>query len=136
MDPATIAATITGLITPFLVNMGESAAEEVGAKLPGKLDQLWQAISRRFQGNPTAVSVSRDLAMNSQDTDNQEAFSLQLKRILKDDPGFAEMLSKLLQEAQNEIRNTGNQNIAVGEIRIDGDLSGNLTIGHNNQIGD
>jgi hypothetical protein len=142
MDPATLAATVTGLIAPFLAKMGEAAVEEVGAKLPEKIGKLWLAISNRFSKNPTALGTASDLTKNAEDTDNQDAFSLQLRKTLKEDPDFANLLADLLEEAQGSISNVGDGavatagSIAVGKIQIGGDLSGNLTIGNNNQVSD
>lgn len=135
MDPATLAATATGLLASVLTKIGASAVEEVGAKLPEKLERVWAAISDRFKGNGAAAGAASDLVKNAADTDNQAAFALQLKKALKEDTGFADLLADLVAEARGSISNVGDGNITVGNIQIGGDLSGNLTIGNNNQIG-
>jgi hypothetical protein len=142
MDPVALAATVTGLLAPFLAKMGESMMEEVSANLPEKIGKLWGTISNRFKGNPTASGAASDLVKNAEDPDNQEAFALQLKKALKEDADFANLLVDLLEEAQGSISNVGDGavatrgSIAVGKIQVGGDVSGNIAIGNNNQITD
>ena len=138
MDPAMLAQTVTGLLTPFLAKMGESMMEEVGAKLPEKIGKIWGAITHRFQENPSAPGAASELAKNAEDTDNQEAFALQLRKVLKGDEDFADLLTDLLKEAKNDpsisvVGNgvvANNNSIAVGKIRIGGNVDGNFTIGN------
>ena len=102
MHPAMLAQTVNGLLAPFLAKMGESMMEEVGAKLPEKIGKIWGAITHRFQENPSAPGAASDLAKNAEDTDNQEAFALQLRKVLKGDEDFADLLTDLLEEAKND----------------------------------
>jgi hypothetical protein len=140
MDPATLAASITTLLAPYLAKFGESLMEQAGAQLPAQVAKIWKTISSRFQGNPTAVGVANDLAKEADDTDNQEAFTLQLKKFLRDDHEFAGTLQALLKETQGQISNVGdgvvatNGGIGVGKVEIGRDLRGNIVIGNNNQV--
>jgi hypothetical protein len=142
MDPATLAATITTLVAPYLAKFGESFMNEAGAQLPAQVSKIWGMISGRFQGNPTAVGVANDLVKKADDTDNQEAFTLQLKKLLRDDQEFAGTMQALLKEAQGQISNVGdgvvatNGGIGVGKVEIGRDLRGNIVIGNNNQVTD
>lgn len=142
MDPAELAQTVTGLLVPLLAKMGESVATEVGAKLPDRIGKLWGAITNRFQGNPSAAGAASDLVQKADDPDNQEAFTLQLRKVLKGDEDFAHHLTDLLEEAKKEsgisvVGNgvvANNDSIAVGKIHIGGNMDGNFTIGNQNQI--
>ena len=142
MDPATLAATITTLVAPYLAKFGESFMNEAGAQLPAQVSKIWEMISGRFQGNPTAVGVANDLVKKADDTDNQEAFTLQLKKFLRDDQEFAGTLQAMLKETQGQISNVGdgvvatNGGIGVGKVEIGRDLHGNIVIGNNNQVTD
>jgi len=136
MDPTMLAATVTGLIAASFAKIGESALEEIGAKLPENIGKIWGAISKRFKGRPAAWGAASDLATSAKNEDNQAAFALQLKKALKEDTTFANMLEDLLKTAQSSINNEGDNNIVVGDIHIGRDLSGNLTIGNNNLIDD
>jgi hypothetical protein len=140
MDPATLATAATTLLAPYLAKLGESFMEEAGARLPDKVGKVWETIVSRFKGNTTASSVANDLVKKADEPDNQEAFVLQLKKVLKEDEEFAKTLQSMLKEAQGQISNVGdgavatNGSIGVGKIEIGGDLSGNITIGNNNSV--
>ena len=142
MDPTTLALTATTLLAPYLAKLGESFMEEAGARLPDKVGKVWEMITARFKGNPTASSVANDLVKKADDTDHQEAFALQLKKSLKEDEEFASALQAMLKEAQGQISNVGdgavatNGSIGVGKIEIGGDVSGNIVVGNNNQVSD
>ena len=142
IDPAALAGTVTNLLAPFLAKTREAEMENKRTELPDKVGRLWKAISTRFEGNLAASGIAGDLAANAQDEDNQEAFAIQLKKALKEDASFVMMLTDLLDEAQAGIKNEGNGavatqgGIAVNEIQVSGDFTGNITIGNNNQIGD
>jgi len=143
MDPVTLATAATTLLAPYIAKMGETAMEKVGEQLPEKVGKIWEAISNRFKNKPAAADAANDLAKNAEDTDNQDAFALQLRKALKEDEEFAGLLTELLEQAKSEtgISNVGdgavatNHSNAVGKIEVGGDLSGNIAIGNkNNQI--
>jgi len=140
MDPATLAATATTLLVPYLAKLGKSLMDEAGARLPETVSKLWETISARFKDNPAASGAANDLAQKTDDTDNQEAFTLQLKKTLKEDEEFANTLQAILKEAQAQVSNVGdgvvatNGSIGVGKIEIERDMSGNIMIGNNNQV--
>ena len=140
MDPATLATATTALLAPYLAKLGGSFMEEVGSRLPDKVGKVWETIVSRFKGNPTASSVANDLVKKADEPDNQEAFALQLKKLLKEDEEFASTLQSILKDAQGQISNVGdgavatNGSVGVGKIEIGGNLSGNITIGNNNLV--
>src|SRR5687768_15124712 len=61
MDPATLAATVTALVAPYLAKLGEAAMEKAGEQLPEKIGNVWNLIVQRFKGNPVASGVASDL---------------------------------------------------------------------------
>ncbi|CAG0975506.1 hypothetical protein ANAEL_01423 [Anaerolineales bacterium] len=140
MDPTTLATAATSLLAPYLAKLGESFMEEAGARLPDKVGKVWETIVSRFKGNPTASSVANDLVKKADEPDNQDAFVLQLKKVLKEDEWFAATLQSILKEAQGQVSNIGdgavatNGSIGVGKIEVGGNLSGNITIGSNNLV--
>lgn len=134
MDPAMLAAMITGLITASLARVGSSALEEVGTKLPENLGKIWGAILNRFEGRPAASGAATDLVTNAKNEENQEAFALQLRKVLKEDTNFANILEDFVKETQGSLN--GDNNIVVRDIHIGRDLSGNFIIGNNNVTGD
>jgi len=127
MDPATLAASVTALLAPYLAKAGAALADEAIKKLPEAVGGLWQAVAQRFKGKPAAEGAANDLTAKADDTDNQEAFSLQLKKMLKDDPAFAEQIDGLLQKAQASV----SINQGAGSVGIVGNVAGNIVLGPN-----
>jgi len=140
MDPITLATAATALLGPFIAKVGEGAAKKLGEQLPDKVGKLWSAISDRFKDKPAAAGAAADLANNPEDEDNKQAFELQLKKALKEDEEFAGLIAELLEDAKSEagISNVGdgavatNHSNAVGKIQVNGNISGNITVGNNN----
>jgi len=137
MDPITLAAAATALLSPFIKKAGEAAAEKLGEKLPEGLGKVWKAISKKSSNVKEAAG---ELAKNPDDLDNEVFFKKNLQKELEKDAEFARMLAELLESAKKEqgihISGDGvvanNNSNAVGKIEIGGDLTGNITIGNSN----
>jgi hypothetical protein len=142
VDPITLATAATALLGPFIAKVGEGAAKKLGEQLPEKVGKLWNAISDRFKDKPAAAGAAAELASKPGDEDNKQAFELQLKKALKEDEEFANLIAELLEEAKSEagISNVGdgavatNHSNAIGKIQVGGNLSGNITVGNNNSV--
>jgi hypothetical protein len=144
MDPVTLAATATSLLAPFLKKVGEAALDKLAEQAPGAIGKIWHTISKRSEKVTTAA---KELASDA-DPDNEELLTQQLQTALqlalKKDQGFASLLTELVEQAQSESGNAvggdqitasaNNNSTAVGKISIGGNVSGNFTIGNNNQI--
>lgn len=136
MDPITLAAAATALLSPFIKKAGETAAEKLGEKLPEALGKMWKAISKKSDNVREAAG---ELAKNPDDSDNEVFFKKNLQKELEKDAEFARMIAELLESAKKEqginIGGDGvvanNNSNAVGRIEVGGDLSGNITIGNN-----
>jgi len=133
MDPATLATTVTSFLIPYLSRIGEKFAEDAGKN-------LWNAIAEKFKDKPAATGAADEFAETADDPDNQEAFTLQLKKVLKEDPDFAKKIVDLLSQSGNTgITNTKgtvatNGSIGVGNIGVSGDVNGNIIVGSNNSV--
>lgn len=131
MDPATLATTVTTFLVPYLTKFGENLAEDTGKK-------LWEAITSKLKEKPAGAGTASEFAEDAEDSDNQEAFAIQLKKALKDDPDFAKMVADLVNQAKSEgISNIGSGSVAtsrdinVGNLQ---DINGPVTIGTGNSI--
>jgi hypothetical protein len=134
MHPAALAATALTLLAPLLAKAGEKAAEKIGASLPDAAGALWTKIQARFAGNPAAETALKDAAANPQDEDNIASLRKELKKTLAEDAQFAKELESLLVKAQGELQAIrGDHNIAAN-ISVQGDVSGNIVVGNNNQV--
>lgn len=129
MDPATLAATVTGLLAPYLAKAGAAILDRAAAGLPDAVSHLWDAITKHFEGNPSAAGAAADLAKDSSDKDRQDAFQLQLKMALKNDPEFASAVQDLVKKAGGDTE--GGHNISIKT----GDVTGSaFVIGNNNDV--
>ena len=135
MDPVTLASTVTAFLAPVLTKFGENFAEDAGKK-------LWDTITGKFKDKPAASGAANEFAANAEDSDNQEAFSLQLKKALKEDPDFAQEIAQLLNQYRKNVGGISNVSdstvaaegsIATGSIQT-GDIKSNFIIGNQNTI--
>ena len=133
MDPVSLATTVTSFLVPYLTKIGGNLAEEAGNK-------LWNMIADKFKNKPAAKGAAEELTENAEDPDNQEAFILQLKKALRDDPEFAKEIADLLMQSNNAgITNSDgsvatNGSIAVRDVQVSGNLTGNIVVGSGNSI--
>ena len=135
MDPVTLASAVTSILTPILTKFGENFAEDAGKK-------LWDTITGKFKDKPAAAGAASEFAAHADDPINQEAFTLQLKKTLMEDPVFVEEITRLINQLKlgtGGISNIGEGNIATeagiatGDIKT-GNINGNFVIGSNNRI--
>jgi hypothetical protein len=141
MDPVTVATAAVSVLSPYLVKVGEKAAEEVGKRLPDLPGKLWNAIIGKFRGKPAAEEAVQDLLANPDDDDNRAAFRKELRKVLETDASFAAEFERLLGSAQG----TGGDTITVtgsgaaatrggtaagaGGVAVRGDVHGGVNIG-------
>ena len=138
MDPITLAAAATALLSPFIKKAGETVAEKLGEKLPDALGKVWNAISNK---SSSAVEAASDLAKNPDDAENEVFLKKQLQKALEKDQDFARLLTDLIEDAKKDSAiNIGgdgvvanNNSTAVGSVNIGGNVSGGFSIGSNNQ---
>lgn len=139
MDPATLAATATSLLLPYIVKAGKLTLDKISEEMPETLGNLWKAISNRFQEKPAAAEAAKELAENPEDTDNQELFTVQLKKAIKEDEEFARLLNGLVEKVQSDssikIGGDGvvatNNSIAVGgDVQINGNTGSTISLGN------
>ncbi len=130
MDPATLAATVTSLLAPYLAKAGGAVLDRAAAAVPDALSRLWQTVTKRFESKPAASGAADDLAGHADDKDRQDAFALQLKMLLEEDREFAAALLEQVKELQGD--NIGN----IGQVNIKtGNVSGStFVIGNNNDV--
>ncbi len=140
MDPVTLAAAATSVLLPYLAKAGKIVLEDVAKQLPDTAGKLWDKIAEKFQAKPAAQGAAQDLVGNADDKDNQDAFELQLRKMLKEDPAFADELSALVDKAQKEsisLQGSGavatNGGVAAGQggVAVQGNVQGNIVLGNN-----
>jgi hypothetical protein len=140
MDPVTLAAAATSILLPYLAKAGKIVLEDVAQQLPETAGKLWDKIAEKFEAKPAAQGAAQDLVGKADDKDNQEAFELQLRKMLKEDPAFADELSALVDKAQKEsislqgsgaVATSGGVAAGQGGVAIQGNVQGNIVLGNN-----
>ena len=129
MDPALLATTVTSFLAPYLAKAGGAILDRAAAGLPDAVAHLWDAVTKRFEGNPAAAGAATDLATNASDQDRQDAFQLQLKMALKNDPDFAAAVQDLVKKASGGTDNSTHINIQTGNV-----TGSAFVIGNNNNV--
>jgi len=133
MDITVLAKDLVAFLAPFLpylVKVGEKAAEEAGKKLGGdawdKARALWGKLRPKVEDKPAAQEAVADVAAAPQDEDVQAALRQQLRKILAEDEALAAEVARLWEEAKA----TGVTMIASGEraVVISGDVSGSTIV--------
>lgn len=149
MDPNAMAGAAASFLMPYLVKFGKNLADQAAENLPGQVQQLWKMIREKMEGKPAAAGAAEELVEKPEDTDNQEAFLLQLKKILKEDSEFGshlEAMLKALAESdlgkEKGVINLGSGAVAsggstaagAGGIAVGGNVGGSIIMGSNNSI--
>ncbi len=129
MDPAALAVTVTSMLAPYLAKAGSAVLDRAAAGLPDAVSHLWDAIIKHFEGKPAAAGAATDLAKNASDQDLQDAFQLQLKMALKNDPDFASAVQDLVKQAGGNTDNSTHININTGNV-----TGSAFVVGNNNQV--
>jgi hypothetical protein len=141
MDPIMLATAATSLLAPFIKKAGAAALDKLAEQLPDTVGKIWNALSKKSDRVTEAAS---ELAQKPDDAFNEENFKRQLQKTFEKDQEFASLMTDLIEKAKSESSNTvggdqinvsaDNNSTAVGKISIGGNVSGNFTIGNNNQI--
>lgn len=130
MDIATIATTLTAMLTPCLPTLlgvanklGDGALQKIGEDALERAKQLWGKLSGAIAAKPIAQEAATDLAQAPDDPDLQAAFRVQLKKLLEADPNLKAEIVQLLTDpaiptGSVQIQQTvfGNQNQTIGQI--------------------
>ena len=142
MDPATLAATATSFLAPYLIKAGQTLADQAVERLPQGVSKVWSYVLEKFQGKPAAEEAANDLASNADDEDSQAAFRKQLKKLLED-PAIVAELSDLLTKGKESVginvqsgavATGGGVAAGQGGIAVGGSVGGNIVTGNNNTV--
>jgi hypothetical protein len=137
MDPATLAATVLAVLTPYFIKAGEKLAENVIGSLPEQAGKLWTTLVNKFKGKPAAEEAMADLVKNPDDEDNQAAMRKQIKKAIEEEPDLLPALAALLEKARTEagaIQGSAVAGDSGTAVNVHGDVQGNIVIGNDNNI--
>jgi hypothetical protein len=147
MDALSLATSAVTILSPYLVKVGEKAAEEIGSLLPEGVGKVWTTIMAKFRGNVVAEAAVKDFAKRPDDQLSQSSFAHQLRNLLEAEPALATELARLLDDAKRQggetISNTGSGAVATsggvaagaGGMAVGGNVGGNVSIGGSEKKG-
>lgn len=115
MDHTRLAAAVTALL---------AAQPAAPAAQP-----MWEAITARFQDRPAAAAAAADLRANAADPDNQQAFEVQLRKLLKEEPGLAAPLAALFAAVPPSASPPAGPSVSIG-----GGVGGHVVVGSGNTV--
>ena len=138
MDVNALAQQVTAYLVPFmpyLAKVGEKAAEEAGKKMGADAwelaKSLWMKVRPRTKGGNLAREAEIDLAADPNDEDAKACFRLQLRKLLAQDPQFAQEVATLLRgtsKSGNKVSALGDRSVAIG-----GDVHGSIIVTGDNR---
>lgn len=138
MDIATLAKELSSFlfpILPFLLRIGESAAEESGKSLGSdawdKAKALWGKLLPKIQASPVATDALEKARVRVEDERVKGAFELQIEEILSQDPNWTAELAKLWH--QDNV--AGSLHANRRDVKVQGDVRDSIIIaGDHNQV--
>jgi hypothetical protein len=74
MDALAFVTGVVSVLSPYLVKVGEKAAEEVGKNLPEGAARVWNTIITKFKGKAAAEEAGTDFVAKPDDEDYRAAF--------------------------------------------------------------
>ena len=127
-----IAAFLMPLL-PYLLKVGDKAAEEVGKKIGGEGWERAKALWEKLRRKKAVEQVAQTVAALPDNQALREALREEIARALAEDQALAQELARLLEQ----VRPAGQTVIASGKrsVAVGGDVSGSVIItGDRNRV--
>ena len=103
MDIRTLSQQLLNFLDPFLpylLQMGEKAAEEAGKKLGTetweRAKALWERLKPKVAAKPAAQEAVQEVAAHPEDEDAHAALRWQLRKLLAEDETLAREVQRML----------------------------------------
>jgi hypothetical protein len=120
-------------LLPYLLKVGDKAAEEVGKKIGGEGWERAKALWERLRRKKAVEQVAQTAAALPDNQALREALREEIARALQEDSALREEIARLWVEAETAgvtVTASGDRSVAVG-----GDVSGSLIItGDRNRV--
>ncbi len=132
-DPSQLIPQLVSFLAPFLpylLKVGEQAAEEAGKRLGAdaweRAKALWGKLRPKVESKPALQEAIQDAAAAPQDEDALAALRQQLKKLLAEDQTLAAEIARLWSEAGAAgvtVTARGSRSVAVG-----GNVTGSVIV--------
>lgn len=100
MDIHVIATSAVAALTPYLVKAGTVAAEKLGEKLPEAIENLYNAIRKKFKSEPYAEQTLTRAVEKPESPGRQAALADVLAEEMEKDAEFAATLEKIMERVE------------------------------------
>lgn len=118
MDVQALATAAMAILSPYLAQAGEAFAKKAGEKLAEKAGAVYQAIKEKFKGDSYAEETLARVEEKPESEGRQAALKEVLAEKLGEDADFAEVVGRLLAEAQaadtRKVIASGERSVAAG----------------------
>ena len=113
---------------PYLLKMGEQAAEEAAKKFGAEAWEgakaLWARLKPKVAARPATQEAVQEVAAHPEDEDARAALRLQLRKLLAEDETLAREVQRMLDTpAVRQVIASGDRSVAIG-----GDVSKSVII--------
>lgn len=99
-------ASVAAIAAPFVAKGAEAFSKTAGDRLAGKAAELLRAVSGKFKGDPNAEQTLARAKEMPESEERIDMLSGILAEKMKEDPGFAEDVKRLLDEMKSDARQT------------------------------
>jgi hypothetical protein len=107
------------LVTTLLMKIPEGAFGKIGENITDAVPKLREKVLSRLRAKPLALEAANDAAAAPNDADAQAAFRRQVKKLLEEDPAFAQEIAALLPAASgNSVQNSPTTASGPGSVAV------------------
>jgi hypothetical protein len=104
------------LVTTLLMKIPEGAVGKIGENIT---DGIWKKLHSRLSARPAALAAAHNAAAAPNDADAQAAFRFQVKKLLEEDPDFAQEIAALLPAVTgNSVQNSPTTASGPGSVAV------------------
>lgn len=134
MDIITLTALLSPCL-PFLMKLGEKAAESASGKIGedswNTAKKIWDKLHPKIEAKEDAKIAAEQLAAKPESEARKAVFQEELETLLKENPGLAEAIAKIMQEGTEATSGTEiNQTINNTKGQVTGQQTGGKSIGN------
>ena len=133
---------LTGLLSaalPFLMKMGDKAAESAGSKMGTDAwemaKKIWDKLHPKVQTKPEVMKAAEAVAESPEDEDCREFLQKKLTKLLNEDPDLVAAIAQIAQANPEAAATVGSQFNQTNTITGDGQAIGQIQSGDGQVVG-
>jgi hypothetical protein len=108
-------AALVAFLAPCLGNLLNGVQGAIGEDVWAHVTRLWAKLRQKAESTPAALEAVEAVAAQPEDARARGALELQLEKLLASDPGLADSIGHLWEDAKAAgVVAAGTRNVAVG----------------------